>query len=628
MPREAKPVPGQEELIKIIEDMNRLRKTNIKEQRIPNESKNEYLLLTERLAGIIEENEEIKPAVNSVVGQMKKDASLLFYDYSQESFWKKLAPEMTDTLDRLVIQLKRDSFTGLSEKQHLMNAFKYISTKDEDLKMKLKMYDTILPFTNPKEIKNKQALIEKIGLGDVEGLVLEGNTVKVENPKHLNALVKQAGFLGFNKVNAVVSLEEHEKENYKGQIKGRHFENGKLSGFWRTLVKYTMPVSYPIIGSLPYRLQARIADYLTDAEKVRETTFCELRPGDRIMLKGYLRDHTDYDLFTLTTEAEEGALGEIKRVKSTSDSYITSTRFKLYTKTSSSRMAETGDQKVSGSDITTGHFGTGAPNLSSSILELTFGAAAILYAAITTDPSAWYYVAGSAMAAEGLFRIIGFRHSAGLVLTKLPLWPFEKLLFNNPEKYKYDTEFIVRDNDFTPDDTAEVAGVHNHTKLLENLAAKEMPEKIEKNLIWSLENHHTQAQYFSEEMQLHGMKRGQAGFKREEYVSKDNNSWAMYDIHQTGQYKKISALICMPNNRFTLTYITKNWNDSDIEKISDRLAEKKTMRKKAEDIFQMADAEYLQMAEYRQAVPNSAKTKTDDFLKNPLEKTDEIALLR
>jgi len=76
--------------------------------------------------------------------QLDRNPALFAYDYLQDGFWRESEPEFTRSLDNIVISLEEDDFADLEDKHHLLNALKYLGSKDEELKKRLEIYDTIL----------------------------------------------------------------------------------------------------------------------------------------------------------------------------------------------------------------------------------------------------------------------------------------------------------------------------------------------------------------------------------------------------------------------------------------------------------------------------------------------------
>lgn len=137
----------QENLVKILESMNKIREESLVNLESTDEQKMEYLRLTQELAGcvnaFITEN-KLEDHTSAVMKIVKEDTLLRHYDPLQEQFWKERQPQLKKSLEDASIVILRDDYTSETQQYHLFQALKYLNIKDnaEDV------YETILPINS------------------------------------------------------------------------------------------------------------------------------------------------------------------------------------------------------------------------------------------------------------------------------------------------------------------------------------------------------------------------------------------------------------------------------------------------------------------------------------------------
>ncbi len=130
----------------------------------------------------------------------------------------------------------------------------------------------------------------------------------------------------------------------------------------------------------------------------------------------------------------------------------------------------------------------------------------------------------------------------------------------------------------------------NYHALLEELAQKELEEKLEDNLKWDVENHFTQGKHFSEKL----LENNNLGLTKKLEPSQEILSF--YGSFTSGQYHKYWALTCQKGKRHVMTLITKK--EFSIEELNKALSEKNDFDQKLSELTQKTEAEYLHLSEF------------------------------
>ena len=206
----------QQDLHKIISAMGLIRNEQLTKNGICDENKNEYLHLTYRLASAIGGLADI-PLLEKTEGiftAIDNNPALLSYDYLQDAFWRNTEREFTESLDRIVIALQKDYFTGLEDKHHVFNALKFLGSTEEPFETRMQIYDTILPFNNPTSEHNRVLFTNELKKNKISADVVDGLTLVVKEDKDLGKLIKTAAHLGFKDLKTITDDYEIVKKQY------------------------------------------------------------------------------------------------------------------------------------------------------------------------------------------------------------------------------------------------------------------------------------------------------------------------------------------------------------------------------------------------------------------------------
>jgi hypothetical protein len=141
----------KKDLASIIEAMSRIRFEAIGNRNIPDETTEQYLHLTQRLAADM--RALVTPSMidnlQFLARSMDEDDALLFYDSMQDRYWSEVAPEFIMALEKAVIQLMGDRCTSLDYKHHIAQAVKYLGARSESPERREAIVNSIAPLHGP-----------------------------------------------------------------------------------------------------------------------------------------------------------------------------------------------------------------------------------------------------------------------------------------------------------------------------------------------------------------------------------------------------------------------------------------------------------------------------------------------
>ena len=258
----------RDDLVRIIEDMGKIRNEHISNSQIPAEIKDEYLHLTYRLASVVKGliNENRAKEMQDIVKTVDKDRRLLRYDSRQDLYWKRRIPAFSQCLDDLVIFGMGDSFRNMEDKHHFLQALKYLAIENEtNFDEKEIVLDSILPRHGGIEI-HKEGIARRI-LSRIIGKryrleSAQGGYTAVTNFvtfKDLESIVEIAREMGFSKLTISSDNGDAITNRFSGaKVDSEANTDYSQTGFVDGLLRVTKPLSYFIIGSLPERIQKKV----------------------------------------------------------------------------------------------------------------------------------------------------------------------------------------------------------------------------------------------------------------------------------------------------------------------------------------------------------------------------------
>lgn len=542
-------ISEQEEpsIVDILRGMEKKRIEQI-EDFFPNESKNDYLSSAAQLSYMLESltDSSLRKKIQRLIKFRDSKPELLFYDHSEDDFWSLTEKEFTKNLDELLIGLTGDDFNGLNHKHHLWNAIKYLGTEEWEVKDKLIVYDTILPFCNPDSEEVKQNLLSDL---EMKNVVAQEGILRVKNPKDLDEILAIASRTRYTELEVTMSLNKKgraEIDREYGKIamiydvpnNSNSDKGAKVARFWRKAIKYTTPLSNWFISGLTDTMVIKLNKYF---EKYGEDdlTYGDTDGGYRL----YANWGAGFGAITgMSIIASSGVLVEMN------EEYANT----LY------------------------------------LEEIFFGGLYLLASSIQQAVvngfrhRSWMYNPHGNYALHGLLAQIPFS------------------LYNNWP------DFGIRKKDFLvkfslerpkPDMTGKPMTLHNYQDHLENLASLTLSEKLEENLNWSRQNFHTQGEYFATKLLKSN---NEEGFGNSKYLAREHNALIFYDGTSYSPYKKISALVCFKDERYAITYITRSDKAEDFDSISRLLSQNTIPQNKLEELEKLTSPSYLHFTYFKQ----------------------------
>ncbi len=170
----------KENLTKILDSMQRIRRESTASLRATDEQKMDYLRLTGELSGcvkaIIEEN-SLEKHSEEVMNLVDQKPALKNYDLLQEKFWKEESPNFKENLENLTIAILGDDFANSAQSYHIFQALKYLSMSDN----MNEILETIQPINTllNKEIITSTKIIDKIVAKVINKSIDEGTGVRI-----------------------------------------------------------------------------------------------------------------------------------------------------------------------------------------------------------------------------------------------------------------------------------------------------------------------------------------------------------------------------------------------------------------------------------------------------------------
>lgn len=253
------------DLSSILQSMMQMRMQSVKEKKFSDEEKDEYLHLTYRFASGLEAiaDDTMTDHLQKVAGSLDKNEELFLYDPLQDGYWKQQGEkEFVSSLDELAVAVSRDDFHDLDVKHHILQAIKYLGTRNEPAEVKDKVFETIQPFHGGISV-SKESLSKKIA-GFFFGIRCKTErvnplTLRVDGPlEFLDDILRAASKKGYVNVQMPIHFVEFEKLSFPGKKILGEARNVFESDMETRLFEYTKAISYPLLGLLPQSTQRNI----------------------------------------------------------------------------------------------------------------------------------------------------------------------------------------------------------------------------------------------------------------------------------------------------------------------------------------------------------------------------------
>lgn len=238
------------------------------------EAVDEYMHLSYRLASVLKtfDTENIKEQLKTVKEAIEKTPALLDYDYLQDEFWKVRCSDFSRSLEKILITIRRENFSTLKDKHHVIQAVKYMLTENKVADKRLRIFDTIKPFSPNSTEHNKEFFERELRKLDIN--IAEKNTIVRTKNKSLEEAINLVSSLGFDRMQVLADLKEfedtqkkypsariiQENQNLEGLVEGER--DTKTRRVFRKVMPYLKPITYPILGNMPVYLQQKVQDYV------------------------------------------------------------------------------------------------------------------------------------------------------------------------------------------------------------------------------------------------------------------------------------------------------------------------------------------------------------------------------
>ena len=147
----------QDNIISILDSMERIRKESITNLGAGDEQKMDYLRLTGELASCLKtfmKGNKLEGHTNALISLVDSDSLLRNYDPSKNDFWNDRESRLKTALDDCSAVLLRDEFVSENQAYHIFQALKYLTIKSKEDKDDV--YETILPYNT---LLNESSLI-------------------------------------------------------------------------------------------------------------------------------------------------------------------------------------------------------------------------------------------------------------------------------------------------------------------------------------------------------------------------------------------------------------------------------------------------------------------------------------
>ena len=173
----------KDNLVSIIDSMDRIRNETAANLGASDEAKMDYLRLAGELAGcakvLIKEN-KLEDYVSNLSNLMAKNSSLRNYDTNQNDFWADAEPRLKIALEDCGSVLLGDAFNNESQIYHVFQALKCLTMQDKESKEEV--YETILPCNSVLKENlsaSSDALMHIIGAVADDGMGVKINNIDV-----------------------------------------------------------------------------------------------------------------------------------------------------------------------------------------------------------------------------------------------------------------------------------------------------------------------------------------------------------------------------------------------------------------------------------------------------------------
>ncbi|MDO8556462.1 MAG: hypothetical protein Q7R96_04810 [Nanoarchaeota archaeon] len=202
-------------VIRILEELSKVRQAALQKKVFSPEEKDHYLGLTQELFEKLNENpnESLIDAMRVVVNRLPKRAELMRYDPLQDGYWLDTENRFVQALDDILIGITREEFCSIDEKHHIVQALKQVNLSKRPWAEQKAVLDGIAPFYGALPLEDTRGFGKLVGwiLGSsIEQRALDAVTLRLDNIQYamFDRVVDIARKRGFLQVQVDIDDDE------------------------------------------------------------------------------------------------------------------------------------------------------------------------------------------------------------------------------------------------------------------------------------------------------------------------------------------------------------------------------------------------------------------------------------
>lgn len=525
----------REEFFHFLQEMRKLRYLSKCRELHPQE-KNEYLLLTTHLGSWLKSEESAQKDVVHLKEMLEQDYSLTQYDFTHDMFWRAVEPGFTNTLDHLLISLTQDEFASLEDKHHLWNAVSWLWGKEKPIREYVELCDTLLSQTEVDLDVLYPTHLKKEGVLHVKGKGYVASTPSQESLERLSYLLKKSNSCELSFIADRKSQEYLKKEFPKASTLTLEDETLKEVGLapsWKWL-----------------RNQGKIAKDIT------------------------------YYFLGQTSRYTTGQLQRWNGVEHFNQER--SVRAPISTNRNAGFIGLMGSGFGGAAQMLwNGFFNESSPLEIPGLLPVGLASAGLL---VVAAAQIWAFTVNTANSKSGGGSI------PGLILG-LPL----SLYFRKKGSELSSLRLLTIPKQNVKESSSSLS--QSYHPAMEVMAEHQISKEVEDNLVWTLENHHTQGKVYAEKLQ--SAQKSPPYFGKNYRITPGLNTLTFYELGHHNPYTKVSALICQKGERWATTFITKKEGAGNIDVLNEWASiHQKIEESHVQELSKKVGAEYFHLTQF------------------------------
>ncbi len=510
------------DLSNILSSMESLRRLAIIDGKISDEQKDEYGSRAWEVASCFDELYksslkgvgEIQSSLDIIISHLEQKPWLLLYDYRHNEFWEKMDKDFVDALDRIAVLTLGDDYSYSGMVHHLFGGVRLTLLNAPSDEMKQRVFKTILPISDYLNEYDRPFILKKFReLGIRHIRAIEDNTLILDDSLMIENEIRLANGLDLETRVVVDSKWKKEyEESYKVKIEKEKYE---LPIIPSTGAKYYAGrllgalIKFPIVGLLT----SPVIGSLPESLQIRTERYlksCGIDLGTR-----------DPKYWTITNVGAE---------------LVTAMILSNY----------------------------GHP------VDFSFSYFANFIMKLNIFGFLQYYRINEHYKERAI----------GSILVKPVFWPIELILDRISEKIYTNPSLVEFPNSKKKKVESKADGStytlkHNFWQFVEDAAKTVAKEEFEKNLtvaVGAKSNIHNFGKkfdtWFRKEIQ-----HSKTGFNGEAYIDIKNSAYSFYQVHDAGDYDKLTGIICFEDIRYPICFLTQKGNLRKLEDVLGKIDE-------------------------------------------------------